>query len=233
MTYDELINNLKVVGDKQLQVDELFKFLLKSVQYDYPTIESWKCDYKLVDYIDSTFNPADVSDKQKVYQLLKKEGFSNEFASRVIKHYGEQFVVPAKPERVIMGKLNPAVAEHVEYRKFSNALNMFLPEVVYKDGIITKGVCADFSEFIKRVCDDLHISCHRIEGTTPIAHVWNLIDAGNGLKHYDLTYAIYDRDNGAGNINASKWLGKTTEELLAIHPTRKIDHGSIKNKYKA
>ena len=225
MTYDELIKHLKTISDKQQQIEYLFKYMLQSVQYDYPTLEICKFDNSLLDYIDTHYNPEIAEDRQKVIQLIKSKGYSNEFILRILENYGKSFIVPARPEMVIMGKLNKAIPEHTDYRTFASAKNMAKPLVEYKNGFIIKGVCADFSEFIKNICDELNIPCNIVNGATPISHVWNLINVGDGFKHYDLTYAIYARDefNGWGKVNPSNFLGVTTKKLLEMHPSRTID----------
>lgn len=225
MTYNELLNHLKSLSSKQQQIDYLFSYLLNTVKYDYPTLEICKFDNNLLDFIDETYNPANIEDRQKAIKLVQSKGYSDEFISRILEHYGESFIVPAKPERVVMGKLNKAIPEHTSFRTFAGAKNMAKPIVEYDNGIITKGVCANFAEFIKCVCDELNIQCDTIHGTTPISHVWNLINVGDGFKHYDLTFAIYSRDkfNNWNKLNPENWFGVTLEKLLEIHPTRNID----------
>lgn len=232
MTYNELINHLKTINGEQQQVEYLFSYMLQSAQYDYPTLEICKFDNSLLDYVDEHFNPEIMEDRQKAIQLVKSEGYSNEFILRILENYGEGFIVPARPEMVIMGKLNKAIPEHISYRTFASAKNMAKPLVEYEDGIIIKGVCADFSEFTKKICDELNIPCDTVTGTTPISHVWNLINIGDGFKHYDLTYAIYARDefDGWGKVNPNDFLGVTTEKLLEIQPNRTIDSIHISEK---
>lgn len=225
MTYNELINHLKTINGKQQQIEYLFSYMLHSVQYDYPTLEICKFDNSLLDYIDEHFNSENLEDRRKAIQLVKSEGYSDEFILRILENYGDSFIVPARPEMVIMGKLNKAIPEHTSYRTFASAKNMARPLVEYENGIIIKGVCADFSEFIKKTCDELNVPCDTITGTTPISHVWNLINTGDGFKHYDLTYAIYARDefDGWDKANPNDFLGITTEKLLELHPNRTID----------
>lgn len=244
MLYDDLLNHLKQLPSKSSQIQGLFNYLLNNTQYDYPTLEN--CNFSssgLLFYIDDNFNPADDTARQNAIQFLRNKGYSEEFLSRVLKHYGEEFVVPAKPKRIKMGNLNNAESEHasfqtvperISYRTFSSALSMTKPCVVYEDGIIKKGVCADFSKFIKEICNELDIPCETIEGTTSplVSHVWNLIDLGDGFRHYDLTYAIYSRDKfkNWGSVGSNSWFGITTETLLQMHPDRKIDAGYL-NRY--
>ena len=225
MTYQELLYKLKSLDGKQKQIDALFGYLLKMVEYDYPTLEICKLDNSLAAHIDSTYSPSSAEDRQKVVELLKGKGYSTEFINRMLANYGREVLVPARPERFSMGKLQKAVPEHVIYTSFLSAQNMAKPVVKYENGIITKGVCADYAIFIKKVCDDLDIECKTIDGTTPVFHGWNLIDGGEGLLHYDLTYAVFSRDqfNGWDRLAPKDWLGITTDRLLEIHPTRKID----------
>lgn len=228
MTYNELINELKQLENPKQQIEALFTYLLNLVEYDYPTLEICNFDFKLSSYIDENFNPQIESDRLAAINLIKEHNYSEGFINRILEHYGEEVFVPAKPESFSFGRIQKAVPEYYFYRNFENARNLARPQKEYHDGILTKGVCANFSEFIKQVCDDLSIPCKEIEGTTSprVSHVWNLIDTGNGFKHLDLTYAIFSRDNfkNWGNVNPFSWFNLSTEELLNLQPERKIDN---------
>lgn len=199
--------------------------MLGNLEYDYPTLEIGKFDNRLVDFIDQNFDPSKEEDRLKAIQLVKEKGYSDEFISRICEHYGEEFIVPARPGGSAMGHYREAVPEHTGFRTFCAARSMAKPYVAYENSIITKGVCADFSEFIKNICGDLQIPCKTINGATPVAHVWNMIDLGDGFKHYDITYALYARDryNNWDKTPPNTWFGISNETLLHLHTTRKID----------
>lgn len=225
MTYNELINSLKRLPTKKEQVGYLMGYLLTTLTYDYTTLEICHFDPKLLDFIDDNFDPKSEESRIKAIELVRRSGYSEDFIKRILEHYGETYIFEERPARVIMGRLQPYIPEHTEYRKFSNAFSMTQPQVLYKDEIITKGVCANFSEFVKKVCDQLEIPCLKIKGRTSVGHVWNAINIDGSFKHYDLTYAIFARDhfNGWEKTTPSDWFEITAEKLLELQPNRIIE----------
>lgn len=232
MTYNELLNELKKLENPKQQIDSLFAFMLNLVDYDYPTLEICNFDYDLSSYIDKNYNPQVESDRLAAIQLVIDCCYSEGFINRILEHYGEKVFVPARPEYFAFGRIQKAIPEHYVYKNFEDARNMAKIQEEYHDGILTKGVCASYSEFVKQVCDDLGISCKKIEGTTSpkVSHVWNLIDTGDGFRHFDLTYAIFSRDGfkNWGSVNPFSWYNLSTEELLKLHPERKISDSQAK-----
>ena len=92
----------------------------------------------------------------------------------------------------------------------------------FKDDILVKGVCNDYSNFIRRVLTEIGIDCERCEGKTPLNHAWNIITIGNNPLHYDITYAMYARDKKSGGTKPNDWLGISTEQLQKLQPDRTI-----------
>ncbi|MBP3619902.1 MAG: hypothetical protein J6J24_04505 [Clostridia bacterium] len=92
----------------------------------------------------------------------------------------------------------------------------------FKDGILVKGVCNDYSNFIKRVLTEIGIDCERCAGKTPLNHAWNIISIENNPLHYDITYAMYARDKKIDKSNPTDWFGITTEQLQRLQPERTI-----------
>jgi len=226
MTYDELLIKLKSLNNKKQQVDILMQYLLENMQYDYPFLEKCRFDQNFVGYIDQNFNPASVTDRQRVKLLLESKGYSNEFIARVFNNYGAKIHVDALPGNDGKNggmRIAPRPA-YDTYLNFGNALNLMKSIEEYKDGILIKGICADFSQFINKVCDELNIDSFEVNGETPVLHAWNAIDVGDGYRHYDLTYALYSRDGNETwkNTDPNKWFGVSTDQLFEIHHNRKI-----------
>ena len=92
----------------------------------------------------------------------------------------------------------------------------------FKDEILVKGVCNDYTNFILKVLTEIGIDCERYEGKTPLNHAWNLIRINNLPLHYDITYAMYARDGKNNETKPQDWLGISTEQLLKIQPNRTI-----------
>ena len=95
-------------------------------------------------------------------------------------------------------------------------------DIQFKDEILIKGVCNDYTNFIIKVLTEIGINCERCEGKTPLNHAWNIITIGNNPLHYDITYAIYARDRRNKDTNPKDWLGITTQSLMKLHPDRII-----------
>ena len=92
----------------------------------------------------------------------------------------------------------------------------------FKDEILVKGVCNDYSNFIVKVLTEIGIDCVRCEGRTPLMHAWNIITIGNNPLHYDITYAMYARDKRSKDTKPQDWLGISTEQLQKLQPDRII-----------
>ena len=92
----------------------------------------------------------------------------------------------------------------------------------FKDEILVKGVCNDYSNFIVKVLTEIGVDCVRCEGRTPLMHAWNIITIGNNSLHYDITYAMYARDKRDSTTTPKDWLGIPIEQLQKLHPERTI-----------
>lgn len=222
-TYQDLINKINSFSTKEEKIKCLMPWFLTFVEYDYTTLEAAKIDAKDIYHIDETFNAESEEDRSQATEYMKtKLGYSSELIGRIIENYGKLFVIEAKPERIMFGRVYPAEPERVDTANFSNAVTRMEHPVLMSNGLIVKGVCADFSMFIKKVCDECGIDCAIVHGATTVGHVWNMIEG----KHYDITYAMFVRDrfnDWHKKSTVSDWLNKYFEELLVLQPNRKMD----------
>jgi hypothetical protein len=150
---------------------------------------------------------------------MHTHGLSKEAVDRLLRNYGKEVIVPARPERVIMGKVQKAVPEHTIHCGLLGAYNQTYTPPKYKDGLIVKGVCADYSIFIHDTLKKLGIDSHIAEGYTPVCHVWNKV----GDLNYDITYAIFMRDHyDSWDTRATHcdFLGASDDTLQRVHPVR-------------
>jgi hypothetical protein len=222
--YDELITRLKALGDPDKQVKALMQYFMESVEYDYVTGEFCKATHgdanNMIKEIDESYDCGDAEQREEALLQLKKLGYSDAFIQRARKHYGE--ILPAVPEKIIEGKIKmiqKAVPERP--RQLRGAICVVEHPVIWENGLLKKGVCANYASFINQVCAELDIPAVELDGVTAIGqHVWNIIDG----KHYDITYAMYIRDGKSRNenINPNDWLGCTDEQLFKLQPIRKI-----------
>lgn len=216
---DRLLDSLPT---KEKKVSAIMDYFLENVEYDYATLELASLDYKIVDYIDTHFscdNPLDII--RATHYLKHDASLSDEAVDRLLQFYGKKQLVPATPERKMFGKIYPATFKHYVTNNLLMSLNQVPSPVTYENGLIKKGVCAHFSEFIKSVCNNHGIECSILGGSTPVAHAWNRVSS----LHYDITYAMFVRDHYNDwdkKTTSSHWLGVSDKALLTTHPTRTI-----------
>lgn len=198
MNYEELLNNLKSVQSKEQQIEALFQFLLESLEYDYLYLEMSRLK-KCAN--ENSLEFSDLYDEELVDEILNK--------------FSKYLTIPNY------------VVEFFKNKEFEKLRPGFITDSpIFENEIIKKGVCLNFSNFIKKVCDELEINCEIQKGATPFAHAWNKIQINNQWLNFDVTYAIYSRDkyNGWGERSKPQdWFGITDEELLKLHPERTID----------
>lgn len=201
MNYEELIKNLKTISNKQEQVDYLFDYLLNVFEYDYIYLELvhlMKIDHDNPEFF-----------KYLCYTNL----FDDETREDTIKLFNQKTTISEN-------MLNFLRSGEWKSRSISGK------EIKYLNDILIKGVCEDFSLFIKKVLNKVGVDCVVQHGKTPYSHAWNVIRINDEWLNYDITYAIYSRDEYKGwneKTEPQDWLGITDEQLLALHPTRVIN----------
>ena len=203
MSYEELINELKKINNKEQQIEYLFDYLLKNLEYDYLYLELCKlikCD----------------KDNNVCFSDLYEEDLLEE----TLLNFSKYVDIPEHVKSYFRNK---------EYENCPPGQRTNSP--IYENDIIKKGVCLHFSKFIKKVCDDLGIDCYVQMGRTPFAHAWNKIQLENQWLNYDVTYAIYSRDkynDWNEKSNPQDWFAVSDEELTKLHPEREIDNMDLK-----
>ena len=217
-SYENLIQNLQSITretpeeTRKAQVESLFNFLLKHGEYDYLYLEIERI--KRITLHSTTYSIIDIERDETREAAL--EFIQNEISSSNLfpnyKELSEEFIDYAKNK---------------EWESRTGGEK----DTKYKNDILIKGVCLDYSKFIKKVLDEIGISCDICFGNTPLRHAWNIITPNNTPLHYDITYAMYSRDDKL-QTNPQEWLGLTKEELLNLAPNRKIDdnHNTMSNK---
>ena len=155
----------------------------------------------------------------------------NTFADLYDEDLFEQALQKLKKETAISNELEHYFKTHQWERRSYGELDL-----QFKDGIITKGVCKDYTNFILKVLTEIGIECKICAGKTPLNHIWLIITTYNNTLHYDITYAMYARDKKSKNSTPKDWLGISTKRLLELQPNRIIttpqngDDGFIMNK---
>ena len=64
----------------------------------------------------------------------------------------------------------------------------FPPE--FKNGLITNGVCADYTDYLVSLLKEAGIEAHGVEGTSELGHAWVIIKDGEKYKEVGYVYTL-------------------------------------------
>lgn len=101
--------------------------------------------------------------------------------------------------------------------------NFFPPE--FNNGLITNGVCADYTEFLVPFLQKAGIEAHSVEGTSEFSHAWVIVKDCEKYKSIDLTRAVFIRDGAIGipeEQTSEDWLYSDLEDMFKMQQTRSI-----------
>lgn len=100
----------------------------------------------------------------------------------------------------------------------------FPPE--FKDGLITNGVCEDYTNFLVPLLQDIGIEAHNIGGISELGHAWVIVCVDGNYKSIDLTRAVFIRDGFKGipkTQTSQDWLYTDVSKIFEMQSTRSID----------
>lgn len=100
----------------------------------------------------------------------------------------------------------------------------FFPPVI-KNGLLKRGVCEHYSNYLVDLFPKIGIEVHRIDGTSELKHTWITVKVDGIYKSIDLTRAIFIRDHFRGipeSQTAEMWLFSDFEDTFVMQPTRTI-----------
>ena len=111
-----------------------------------------------------------------------------------------------------------------EHEKCKMKENGFLSGNTDSTWISKYGVCMNFAEIYKFLCDKFSLPCIYIQGSIDsgdynVGHAWNAIMVNGKLKYVDISSAIQCIDGHDTEHRSQDFFGKTNEEL------KKIDGG--------
>lgn len=95
----------------------------------------------------------------------------------------------------------------------------------YNNGLLKKGVCADYAEWMLKICNDLNILCYQVDGKGTANHSWNMIyiKEQNKWIHFDMTCVRFYLDNFTRDFGEpDKWVFASTEDIFKMQPKREI-----------
>ena len=105
----------------------------------------------------------------------------------------------------------------IDYKKY------FVPE--FHNGLITKGVCRDYTEYIIPILQKSGIEAHKIIGKSEYPHAWIIAKVGDKYKSIDLTRAVAIRDHAKGipeEQRSEDWILSDIEDTFKMQETRSI-----------
>lgn len=99
----------------------------------------------------------------------------------------------------------------------------FSPE--FDNGLITNGVCEDYTNYLVPLLQKAGIEAHKIGGISELRHVWVIIKDGEKYKSSDLTRAVCIRDGFLGipaEQTSEDWLYSDLKDIFKMQKTRSI-----------
>lgn len=93
------------------------------------------------------------------------------------------------------------------------------------NGIITNGVCRDYTDYLVPILKRAGIEAHAIEGTSEFEHAWVIVNSEKGYKSIDLTRAVFIRDGFLGipeGQTSQDWLYTDMRKMFEMQGTRTI-----------
>ena len=94
-----------------------------------------------------------------------------------------------------------------------------------ENGLLKKGVCAHYTEYLLPILKELGIEAYRLGGTSMYAHAWILVNTDEGYKSVDLTRAINKRDGVLGippEQTCQDWLFSDLGKTFKMQSSRTI-----------
>ena len=245
--YQEFIEYLKYLNDTEKILYAIYEYFRDYVSYNYDQLQVIKLERAYADD-DSlakikryalTLEPTEFS-KQELLQLLdeefmKLEGRPVTPANRELffRNYGKTIHHEAQPASIIRKNPQPAydevirVINHNGNSKGGGGTNRYLPEY-YDDGeLLKKSVCDDYSIWMNKVCNDVGITCFKVEGKGTTGHAWNVIYIPEKDKwvNFDMTMVKFYQDGFIkehGSYREEDWIFASTQKMFEMQPTREI-----------
>lgn len=95
----------------------------------------------------------------------------------------------------------------------------------FNNGLITNGVCSDYTDYLVPILKKAGIEAHYIDGTSEFRHSWIIVNSENGYKSVDLTRAVAIRDGVLGipaEQTSQDWLYTDLRKMFQMQGTRTI-----------
>lgn len=130
-----------------------------------------------------------------------------------------------KPVCFLKGKYAISYGVFGTLIRYALSQNNFSTSIVNSNGILERGVCKDYTEYLVKLFNEIGIEAHSIVGISELEHEWICVKVNGIYKSVDLTRAIFIRD-GFKNIpndqKAEDWLLCDFKEIFKMQKTRII-----------
>lgn len=137
---------------------------------------------------------------------------------RIIKTSNEQYFVSYDIKNVLLNyMLEP---------------NKYFPPTE-ENGLLKKGVCQHFANYLQEFLPKIGIDAVRIDGTSELGHAWIATIIDGKLKSIDLTRALFVKDGFKGippEQRSSDWLIADFKDTFNMQKTRSINAVGIDEK---
>ena len=213
--YQELVKYLKQIPSQSEQFKAITMYFMDNVKFDYVMIEHINeiATTRFTNYVDRIFPSTSPESRYKALSLLRNTtNISNNYWERIKNLY----LTPYKNENNIEC-----------YPTLTQALTNITPDVKEINGLLKKGIAIHIVQFAKKLCNEIGIPCLIVKGISSgkTQHFWLDVIIDNKELFYDITYAIYIRDNFCTmgkRYKPEEWLGITPRQLYKNQPTRTI-----------
>lgn len=215
--YNQLIEHIKQFPTQKEQLQEIIQYFIDNVEFDYVIIEHINqiVTTRFTQYVDRLFPNTNDKLREKALSFLRNStNISNTYWERIKQLY-----------------LTPLLDDDGEahYITLTEALNSIKPDYREQNGLLSKGIAYHVTSFAKQLCDSVGIKCLIVNGISSgkTEHYWLNICIDNKELFYDITYALYIRDNFCSmgkRYNFNDWLGINPKQLYKNQPSRTIIH---------
>lgn len=235
MNYDRFIEMLRNLNSTEEVLITLYNYFKNNVKYNYDQLQTVKYQngrfgkfkriYELLEE-----NPNEKSDEFKenlikmldeVFLEIEGRPLTERNKSKWFGHYGEIIhheAIPPFVSGLIKFNGSPAFDEVVRIRPFNY-------EALYNNGMLEEAVCAEYSSWIKKICDQLNIPCLIVYGKGSTGHEWNLIylEDKNIWVNFDMTMVRFYLDGWTKEYGEpEKWVFATNDEMFNMQPNREV-----------
>lgn len=181
--FDEFIKYVKDISVSKEQIKFLCSYFLKQVDYPYARLfyDIIKVVQAKEKYKDKKINEI----KDTLIHDLKKYLMPSDIIDMFIENDVPQNLLIQDIYQNFTSDKQRVDAFNLKYHGIAT---------VFENGIIKKGICKDYSAFLKYVCDLIGLQCEVNHFPPPFEHAWISIMLDNVKYHFDLTYEKFIKD---------------------------------------